>query len=59
MVLEPGSTQSLTFPINTWVQVIRLDPSVNKSSHIWHLFVRGLEAGAHYAYPVDGAWALC
>jgi isoamylase len=25
-------------------QVIRLDPSVNKSFHFWHVFVRGLEA---------------
>ncbi|HEY7305662.1 MAG TPA: glycogen debranching protein GlgX [Bryobacteraceae bacterium] len=35
-------------------QVIRLDPSVNKSFHFWHVFVPGLEAGAHYAYRVDG-----
>jgi glycogen operon protein len=35
-------------------QVIRLDPSVNKSFHFWHVFVRGLEAGAHYGYHVDG-----
>jgi len=35
-------------------QVIRFDPSVNKSFHFWHVFVRGLEAGAHYAYRVDG-----
>jgi glycogen operon protein len=35
-------------------QVIRLDPSVNKSFHFWHVFVRGLEAGAHYAFRVDG-----
>ena len=35
-------------------RVIRLDPSVNKSFHFWHVFVRGLEAGAHYAYRVDG-----
>ena len=35
-------------------QVIRLDPSFNKSFHFWHVFVRGLEAGAHYAYRVDG-----
>jgi glycogen operon protein len=34
--------------------VIRLDPSVNKSFHFWHIFVRGLESGAHYAYRVDG-----
>jgi isoamylase len=35
-------------------QVIRLDPTTNKSFHFWHVFVRGLEAGAHYAYRVDG-----
>jgi glycogen operon protein len=35
-------------------QVIRLDPSVNKSFHFWHVLVRGLEAGAHYAYRADG-----
>ena len=35
-------------------QVIRLDPSVNKSFHFWHVFVCGLEAGTHYAYRVDG-----
>jgi glycogen operon protein len=35
-------------------QVIRFDPSVNKSFHFWHVFVRGLHAGAHYAYRVDG-----
>ena len=35
-------------------QVIRLDPSLNKSFHFWHVFVRGLDAGAHYAYRVDG-----
>lgn len=35
-------------------QVIRLDPYVNKSFHFWHVFVCGLEAGAHYAYRVDG-----
>src|SRR5215472_16392510 len=35
-------------------QVIRFDPVVNKSFHFWHVLVRGLEAGAHYAYRVDG-----
>jgi glycogen operon protein len=37
-------------------QVIRLDPSINKSFHFWHVFVRGLEAGAHYAFRVDGPY---
>ncbi|MGD0580735.1 MAG: glycogen debranching protein GlgX, partial [Bryobacteraceae bacterium] len=35
-------------------QMIRLDPFVNKSFHFWHVFVRGLQAGAHYAYRVEG-----
>jgi glycogen operon protein len=35
-------------------QVIRFDPFVNKSFHLWHVFVRGLKTGAHYAYRVDG-----
>src|SRR5215475_4782329 len=37
-------------------QVIQFDPSVNKSFHFWHVFVHGLEAGAHYAFRVDGPW---
>ncbi len=39
-------------------QEIRLDPYVNKTFHFWHIFVRGLRAGAHYAYRVDGPWDL-
>ena len=35
-------------------QVIPFDPYVNKSFHFWHVLVRGLEPGAHYAYRVDG-----
>jgi isoamylase len=35
-------------------QTIRLDPFVNKTFHFWHVFVKGLRAGAHYAYRVDG-----
>jgi len=35
-------------------QTIRLDPAVNKTFHFWHVLVRGLAAGAHYAYRVDG-----
>ena len=37
-------------------QVIGLDPHVNKTFHFWHVFVRGLPAGSHYAYRVDGPW---
>jgi glycogen operon protein len=35
-------------------QSIRLDPCLNKSFHFWHVLVRGLQPGAHYAYRVDG-----
>jgi isoamylase len=35
-------------------QTIRFDPSVNKTFHCWHAFVRGLKPGVHYAYRVDG-----
>ena len=35
-------------------QSIRLDPFVNKTFHFWHVLVRGLPAGTHYAYRVDG-----
>jgi isoamylase len=35
-------------------QAIHLDPFSNRSFHFWHVFVRGLEAGAHYAFRVDG-----
>jgi glycogen operon protein len=36
------------------VQVIRLSPETNKTFHIWHVYVRGLSHGAHYAYRVNG-----
>ncbi|HXB73670.1 MAG TPA: glycogen debranching protein GlgX [Candidatus Acidoferrales bacterium] len=36
------------------MQTIRLDPFVNKTFHFWHVFVCGLQAGAHYAYRVSG-----
>src|SRR5690242_10046496 len=36
------------------MQTIRLDPFVNKTFHFWHVFVAGLQPGAHYAYRVDG-----
>jgi glycogen operon protein len=35
-------------------QVITLDPFVNKTFHFWHVLVRGLPAGSHYAYRVEG-----
>jgi len=35
-------------------QTILFDPYVNKTFHFWHVFVRGLKPGVHYAYRVDG-----
>jgi glycogen operon protein len=35
-------------------QTIRFDPYVNKTFHFWHVFVRDLNPGVHYAYRVDG-----
>jgi glycogen operon protein len=36
------------------MQIIKLDPVNNHSFNFWHVFVKGLKAGAHYAYRVDG-----
>lgn len=33
---------------------IELDSKVNKTGDIWHVFVKGLKAGALYLYQVDG-----
>jgi glycogen operon protein len=30
------------------------DPIQNRSFHFWHMYVRGLQAGYHYAYRVTG-----
>ena len=35
-------------------QVIQFDPSINKTFHFWHVFVKGLLPGAHYAFRVQG-----
>ncbi len=40
------------------IQTIELDPLVNKTFHLWHVFVQGLEPGAHYAFRVDGPFDL-
>ena len=34
--------------------IIPLDPTINKTFHFWHIYVRGLQPGVHYAYRVDG-----
>lgn len=36
------------------VRVIRLDPSLNRTYHYWHVFVPGLKAGQLYGYRVYG-----
>lgn len=36
------------------LQSIQLIPSKNKTFHFWHVFVKGLKAGAHYAFRVTG-----
>ena len=39
------------------VQIIPLDPSVNKKFFFWHVYVHGLRPGMHYAFRVDGPHA--
>ena len=34
--------------------IIQLDPNRHKTFHFWHVYVRGLKPGMHYAYRVDG-----
>ena len=36
------------------LQIIPLIPSKNKTFHFWHVFVKNLKAGAHYAFRVTG-----
>jgi isoamylase len=36
------------------LQIIPLIPSKNRTFHFWHVFVKGLKAGAHYAFRVSG-----
>ena len=35
-------------------RVIKLDPTINRTSHYWHIFVPGIVAGQLYGYRVDG-----
>jgi glycogen operon protein len=35
-------------------QIIKLNTAANKTFFFWHVYVRGLRPGAHYAYRVDG-----
>lgn len=36
------------------VQVVNLDPGTNRTFHFWHVFVKELRPGMHYAYRVQG-----
>jgi glycogen operon protein len=36
------------------IQIIKLQPPANQTFFFWHVYVKGLKAGAHYAYRVDG-----
>lgn len=39
----------------TPLQVIPLDPLLHRTFHFWHVYVRGLRPGVHYAYRLDGS----
>jgi isoamylase len=36
------------------LQIIQLDPVTNRTFHFWHVYVRELQPGMHYAYRLDG-----
>ena len=36
------------------IQIIQLDPKLNKTFFLWHIYIRGLKPGAAYAYRIDG-----
>jgi len=36
------------------IQIIKLNPKINKTFHFWHVYVRGLKPAAAYVYRVDG-----
>ena len=48
LLLFEGETSPLPF------QTIMLDPERYRTFGFWHVFVKGLRPGAHYAYRVDG-----
>lgn len=37
-------------------EVVELDPSKNRTGDMWHVFIKGLKAGALYLYQVDGPY---
>ena len=38
------------------IQIIKLEAPTNQTFFFWHVYVRGLKPGTHYAYRVDGPW---
>jgi glycogen operon protein len=36
------------------IQVVKLDPNDNRTFYFWHVYVKDLKPGTHYAYRVDG-----
>jgi glycogen operon protein len=36
------------------IQIIKLEPPAHQTFFFWHVYVKGLKPGAHYAYRVDG-----
>ncbi len=36
------------------IQVVHLDPRIHLTFHFWHVYIQGLQAGAHYAYRLNG-----
>lgn len=38
------------------IQIITLDPIINRTYHFWHVFLEGIKPGYFYAYRVDGPW---
>lgn len=37
------------------IKIIELDPKINKTFHIWHIYVEGLKPGNAYAYRIGGS----
>jgi len=35
---------------------LELDPTINKTGDVWHIYIRGLKAGQLYGYTVDGPY---
>ena len=37
-------------------QIIPLNPAINKTGNVWHIFIRGAKEGLLYLYKVDGPY---